>query len=127
MPTRPQQPCKTPGCNNPARHRRPTCADCRTRANRDLRQRRGHSTTQGYGRAHREQFRTGVLERDRLCVLCRRREAVEADHYPLDRKTLVAMGLDPNNPEYGRGLCKPCHSSESARHQPGGWYRGAPW
>ncbi|MBB6172191.1 5-methylcytosine-specific restriction protein A [Nocardiopsis mwathae] len=106
---------------------KPTCTQCRTRANRDLRQRRGNSHRQGYGRAHRQRFRQGVLTRDRICVVCRRAPATEADHYPLDRKTLTQMGLNPNDPEYGRGLCHSCHSSESARHQPGGWWKGAPW
>ena len=125
MPTRPKQPCKTPGCHNPSRHKRPTCTECRTRTNRDLRTRRGDRTQQGYGHAHRTRFRIGVLELDRLCVICKRREAVVADHYPTDRKTLVAMKLDPDNPEYGRGLCTRCHDQHTAATQPGGWYRGA--
>jgi 5-methylcytosine-specific restriction protein A len=127
MPPRPTQPCKTPGCPGKARPGKPTCPDCRTRSNRDLRQRRGHSTAQGYGHAHRTRFRPGVLKRDRICRICKKAEAEEADHWPLDRKTLVAMGLDPNDPSHGRGLCHSCHSSETARYQPGGWYRHAPW
>lgn len=125
MPTHPKQPCKTPGCHNPARHKRPTCTECRTRSNRDLRTRRGHSHDQGYGRGHRTRFRIGVLERDRLCVLCKRREAVVADHYPIDRKSLVAMKLDPDEPSHGRGLCVPCHNrwTASVPEQRGGWYR----
>jgi len=125
MPVRPQQPCKTPGCHNPARHKRPTCTQCRTRTNRDQDTRRGNPTRRGYGRRHRERFRAGVLIRDRLCRICKRKEAVEADHYPLDRKTLVKMGLDADNPEYGRGLCKSCHAHETASipEQRGGWYR----
>ncbi|MFV2198447.1 hypothetical protein [Nocardiopsis sp. LOL_012] len=59
--------------------------------------------------------------------MCRKAEATEADHYPLNRKTLVAMGLDPDNPEYGRGLCQPCHSRHTAATSPGGWYRHTPW
>lgn len=127
MPSRPSKPCTTPGCPNPARPNKPSCAQCRTRSNRDLRTRRGNSHTQGYGRGHRDRFRVGVLTRDRLCRICKRREAVEADHYPLDRKTLVKLGLDANDPAYGRGLCKPCHSRATAAHAPGGWYRGSPW
>lgn len=127
MPHRPPQPCKTPGCPNPARPTKPTCTQCRTRTNRNLRQRRGNSTTQGYGHAHRQRFRTGVLTRDRICRICKRRPATEADHYPLDRKTLVNMGLDPNDPNHGRGLCKTCHDKHTAATNPGGWHRHAPW
>jgi 5-methylcytosine-specific restriction protein A len=83
---------------------------------------RGSSTAQGYGAEHRDRFRAGVLARDPDCVLCGD-PATQADHHPLSRKELVARGLDPNDPEYGRGLCRPCHSSETAQHQPGGWHR----
>jgi 5-methylcytosine-specific restriction protein A len=66
-----------------------------------------------------------VLERDPLCVVHLERGdhvlATVADHYPRSRRELEALGLDPNDPEYGRGLCASCHSRETARHQPGGW------
>ncbi|CAM4400224.1 hypothetical protein NORO109296_26945 [Nocardiopsis rhodophaea] len=127
MPSRPSQPCKTPGCPNMARPGKPTCTQCRTRYNRDLRQRRGNRDQQGYSTGHRQRFRTGVLTRDRICTLCKKATATEADHHPLDRKTLVKMGLDPDDPEHGRGLCQSCHNSETARLQPGGWWKGAPW
>ncbi|MER7155437.1 holin, partial [Streptomyces lydicus] len=51
---------------------------------------------------------------------CGQRSA-HADHYPLSRRELVARGDDPDDPRHGRGLCGPCHSSETAQHQPGGW------
>lgn len=127
MPSRPRQPCKSPGCSNPARQGRPTCTECRTRSNRDLRTRRGNSHRQGYGRGHRERFRIGVLTRDRLCRICKRRETTVADHHPTDRKTLVKMGLDADDPEYGRGVCTRCHDWWTSQENPGGWYRGAPW
>jgi 5-methylcytosine-specific restriction protein A len=82
---------------------------------------RPSSTAQGYGTEHRDRFRKGVLQRHPTCVLCQKRPATEADHYPLSRRELVARGFDPDDPARGRGLCKPCHSSETARHQPGGW------
>lgn len=82
---------------------------------------RGSPTARGYGRHHRRTFREGVLARDPICVLCHRRPATDADHYPRSRRELVAVGLDPNDPQYGRGLCHPCHSSETAAHQPGGF------
>ena len=126
MPSRPTQPCKTPGCSGSARPGKPTCTECRTRSNRDLRTRRGDRTQQGYGHAHRTRFRIGVLTRDRLCRICKRKEAVVADHYPLDRKTLVKMKLDPDDPSHGRGLCTRCHDRATALTpgQQGGWYRG---
>jgi len=34
---------------------------------------------------------------------------------------LISQGLNPDDPKYGRGLCSPCHSKETAEHQPGGW------
>ncbi|MFD9064197.1 HNH endonuclease [Kitasatospora purpeofusca] len=82
---------------------------------------RPSSTAQGYGPRHRARFRAAVLRRDPRCVLCRKALATEADHYPLSRRTLVERGLDPDDPQHGRGLCKPCHSRETAEHQPGGW------
>ena len=50
--------------------------------------------------------------------------ATVADHYPDDRRALVAKGLDPNDPDHGRGLCASCHSKETAKFQPGGWNQG---
>lgn len=82
---------------------------------------RGSSTERGYaGRGHKA-FRKAVLDRDPICVLCREAWSTVADHHPLSRKQLVDQDLDPNDPNNGRGLCKPCHDRETARHQPGGW------
>lgn len=83
--------------------------------------RRGSPARRGYGREHRRRFREGVLAKNPICVLCMRRTATDADHYPHSRDELIELGLDPNDPQYGRGLCAPCHSSETARNQPGGW------
>jgi len=93
------------------------CPACQAAA----RAKRGSAATQGYGRRHRETFRAAVLARDPVCKLCLKAWATEADHWPLSRRELVAAGLDPDDPQHGRGLCKPCHSRETARHQPGGW------
>jgi 5-methylcytosine-specific restriction protein A len=87
---------------------------------RQAEQRRGSAARRGYGTRHRSRFRRGVLDAQPVCVLCKRAPATEADHWPVDRRELVARGLDPDDPQYGRGLCKPCHSSETAVHQPGG-------
>lgn len=82
---------------------------------------RGTAGERGYqGRGHRA-FRDEVLTRDPICVLCELRQATVADHYPHSRRELEHLGLDPNDPERGRGLCHPCHSIETAKHQPGGF------
>ncbi|WP_284294541.1 hypothetical protein [Luteimicrobium album] len=47
--------------------------------------------------------------------------ATVADHYPTERRDLVDMGLDPDDPARGRGLCKPCHDKKTARTMPGGF------
>lgn len=108
--------CSTPGCpeftNQGGR-----CDDHR----REAEQRRGSARQRGYGKGHETRFRPGVLARDPVCVLCDNAPSVHADHWPLDRRELTARGLDPDDPKHGRGLCGPCHSSETAQHQPGGW------
>lgn len=106
--------CTEPGCPEYTDSGR--CSDHRRRAER----KRGTSTQRGYGTQHRARFRAGVLARDPVCVLCRRAPATEADHWPLSRRELLAQGLDANDPVRGRGLCKPCHSSQTAINQPGG-------
>lgn len=111
--------CPTPGCPEYTTGGR--CPACKAKAER----KRGTSTQRGYGTAHRRRFRTAVLERDPICKVCGKALSQHADHHPRTRRELVAAGLDPNDPQYGRGLCGPCHSSETAKHQPGGWH-GSP-
>ena len=83
---------------------------------------RGTATERGYtSRGHRY-FRNAVLQRDPICVTCGLRESTVADHYPRSRKELLEQGDNPNEPTFGRGLCKPCHDVETAQHQPGGWH-----
>lgn len=82
---------------------------------------RGTAAERGYGgRGHRS-FRTSVLERDPICVLCEIEQSTEADHHPYSRKELEDLGLNPNDPRFGRGLCSSCHKIETAKAQPGGW------
>ena len=83
--------------------------------------RRRGTKDKGYNTAGHKAFRTLVLHRDPICVLCGVAVATDADHYPKDRKQLVLEGLDPNDPKHGRGLCHACHSKETARNQPGGF------
>lgn len=110
--------CSTPGC--PALTARGRCDACRTKAE----QQRGSAASRGYGTRHRNTFRTGVLARDPVCTVCGQAPAVHADHWPTDRRELVARGLDPDDPQYGRGVCGPCHSRETAANpgQRGGWH-----
>ncbi len=127
MPRRSMTVCSMPGCPEYTHGGR--CADCRAKAE----QQRGTASQRGYGSRHRRHFRTAVLRRDPYCKChgcnsCQKagngqciRESAHADHWPQDRRTLVASGQDPDDPRHGRGLCGPCHSSETARHQPGGW------
>ncbi len=83
-----------------------------------------------YGTRGHQAFRDGVLAAHPLCQcmgecgkhdgLCAMRATV-ANHYPVERRDLEAAGLNPNDPTYGRGECKPCHDSYTARTSPGGW------
>lgn len=102
------------------------CTGCARTADRA----RGTRQQRGYGAAHVNRFRRGVLRKNPLCVCtdqghghgprCLAPSTV-ADHWPLSRRELVDAGLDPNDPAHGRGLCKPCHDRHTATAQPGGW------
>lgn len=107
--------CSTPGCPELTQGGR--CAGCQSDAER----RRGTRAQRGYGHRHKERFREGVLAKHPVCVTCGNAPATEADHYPVDKRTLELRGLNADDPIYGRGLCKECHSKETARNQPGGW------
>lgn len=84
---------------------------------------RGTARERGYNTAGHQRFRRDVLDRDPICVACDLAQSTVADHYPHSRKELEQLGLDPNDPRYGRGVCKPCHDRSTAREQPGGWHR----
>lgn len=83
---------------------------------------RGTAAQRGYNSRGHRMFRSAVLERDPICVACEAAQSTVADHYPRSRKELEALHLDPDDPRFGRGLCKPCHDRETATHQPGGWH-----
>lgn len=110
--------CSVPGCPElyPSSEGS-RCIEHRRAADR----RRGSATQRGYNSSGHQAFRNEVLERDPICVQCELRQSTVADHYPHSRKELINLGLDPNNPTRGRGLCAPCHSLETAAHQPGGF------
>lgn len=115
MPSKPKPPCSQPGCE----HTKP-CPD----HTRQQDKQRGSAAQRGYGQQHRDRFRRGVLDRDPICVLCKAKPATVADHHPTSRRQLAAQGLNPNDPQHGRGLCDSCHGQETAKHQPGGWNAG---
>ena len=124
---RAMHPC--PSCSEPTRAAG-RCADC----TRNAEQQRGTFRQRGYGRQHDTRFKRGVLRRDPTCtctttqhghpVPCGQR-STDADHWPRDRRQLIADGADADDPRHGRGLCHRCHSRETALHQPGGWNRRA--
>jgi 5-methylcytosine-specific restriction protein A len=115
MPRRASKVCSTPGCPNIVDHGR--CPDCTAKAET----RRGTARQRGYDERHARRFRRAVLARDPICKLCHTDWSKHADHWPLSRRDLELRGLDPNDPQHGRGLCARCHSSETAALQPGGW------
>ncbi len=100
------------------------------RCSKAAEQRRGSASARGYGRAHRLGFRPKVLLDQPLCQCddtshghtapCLIPSTV-ADHWPRDRRELVRLSLNPNDPRYGRGLCTSCHNKHTADAQPGGW------
>lgn len=110
--------CSVPGCPTIYEGKSTRCPDCQATADRA----RGTATQRGYTGAGHQAFRGAVLTRDPVCVVCNVRQSTVADHHPLSRKDLTLNHQDPNNPAYGRGLCKPCHDSATASHQPGGWH-----
>ena len=109
--------CSVPGCPEIYPGDDSRCPSCRKQGDRA----RGTATERGYTSRGHQIFRRIVLERDPICVECRVRPSTVADHYPHSRRDLLDAGLNPNDPRYGRGLCLPCHSRETTKHQPGGF------
>lgn len=107
--------CPVPGCPNLTQGGR--CPTCTKQADRA----RGTATQRGYTSTGHRAFREAVLARDPICKVCLTRPSTVADHYPTSRRDLIAQGADPNDARHGRGLCHTCHSTETAKHQPGGW------
>ncbi|RAV17496.1 holin [Mycobacterium colombiense] len=105
---RPPRPCTV--CGQPVYRQ----ARCRTHY-KQAEKRRGNSSERGYGSRHERMFRRPVLMRDPICVMQDCDEpSVHADHYPYTRRQLVRMGLDPDDPQYGRGLCTHHHNQWTA-------------
>ncbi len=96
------------------------CHACKAKAERARRpDGNPYSTTE-----HRIGFREQVLARNPICVECRVKRSTVADHHPTERRDLVTQGLNPNDPQYGRGLCERCHNKHTAATSPGGWAAG---
>jgi 5-methylcytosine-specific restriction protein A len=112
--------CSTPGCPNVY----PSSEGSRCPTHRkQADQARGTASERGYNTRGHKRFRAAVLATDYICVIpgCLRLATV-ADHFPRSKRELIDAGLDSNDPQYGRGLCKPHHDAETAQHQPGGWH-----
>jgi len=121
---RAQKTCSTPSCPEIVASGR--CEDCK----RDAERQRGTASQRGYGHKHRTGFRAAVLRRDPICRCTDDHRdhcgglaaSTVADHHPHSRRDLVALGLDPNNPNHGRGLCTTCHGWWTSQERPGGWH-----
>lgn len=139
MPDKPPRACPKKGyppCPRSVGTRRKgqwLCDEHDIEMRRESDRRRGTSTQRGYGRAHRDRFRIGVLDRDPYCVCegdCREHDGVcfkpatDADHYPLSLKELIARDADPYDPRHGRGLCALCHSRYTSTMPVSQGYRG---
>lgn len=108
--------CTTPGCPHL------TLDGKCTEHKRAAEQQRGTSAQRGYGGPQWQAARRAVLRRDRVCVVCNVARSTVADHYPTSRRELVEQGAqDPDALYRLRGVCRSCHSKETARYQPGGW------
>jgi 5-methylcytosine-specific restriction protein A len=110
-----QRVCSTPGCPELTPGGR--CTGCKARAEQE----RGSASSRGYGSRWARVIRPRFLRRHPLCVLCGA-PATDPDHWPIDRRTLVADGCpDPDADERMRALCSACHKRATAEAQPGGW------
>ncbi len=105
--------CSVPGCPTPTDAGR--CLTHRQQA------RVARVDNKVYSTAGHAAFRAAVITRDPICTACHMAASTVADHHPHTRRELVALGLDPDAPQYGRGLCAPCHNKHTAATSPGGW------
>ncbi len=58
--------------------------------------------------------RAAVLQRDPVCLDCRKAAATVADHV-IDARAWVAMGRDFYDMDNLAGKCQPCHDRRTAR------------
>lgn len=94
------------------------CDDCEHTADRA----RGTATARGYNSPAYRASKPVVLRRDPICTVCGTAPSTIPDHWPTSRRDLVAQDVrNPDHPSRMRGVCAPCHRSETAKNQPGGW------
>lgn len=114
MPRRNLAPCTEPGCPELTRNNK--CTTHQPADNRPTSSERGYDAD---WRRDRKRYLTAFP----ICALCGRPSQVP-DHWPTSRVELIAAGVtDPDAWHRLRPLCTPCHNSETAVHQPGGWNR----
>lgn len=119
MPARALRPCSTPGC--PGRALTGRCKRCDAGRAANPRLRAATAAQRGYDARWRTR-RLDYLAGHPTCTLCPRAATI-ADHYPLARRELLALGVrDPDADEFLRPLCRSCHDHETGDRQPGGWW-----
>lgn len=116
--------CTTPGCGALLPAGEVRCAACKRKLDRSRRADAKGKASNPYATKGHRSFRAAVLARDPRCVcvgecgqhvgMCGR-PATVADHWPRERVELVSLGLNPNDPRCGRGLCARCHNAKTAR------------
>ena len=119
MPHRP--PTRCPTCKT-LHHGIGKCDRCKAAVQKASDQQRGSAAARGYGR-NWTKIRGHYLKRNPQCCLCQAAAEVP-DHYPVSRRDLIERGdLHPDADQHLRPLCRPCHSKQTAIHEPGGWNR----
>lgn len=107
-PTRPPRPCPRPGCTALIGKGVRYCADHTKEVQAQVDKRRGSPSARGYGRQWRK-VRAMVLRRQPLCATGCGQASTEVDHKVPKSKG----GCDRT--ENLQGLCKPCHSTKTAK------------
>lgn len=113
--------CSVHGCPNIHDGKSGRCPSCEAEADK-----KHWAKTRAYSTKGHRAFRSAVLARDPICVICHLAQSEIADHYPIERTQLIDAGLNPNDPKYGRGLCKPDHDRWTATSHPAGWHAQQP-